>query len=161
MDEGQLDQWRDSLRQHLGLGKWQGLTLAGFSLGVMDSRRCALSIAAEKMGVMGKVDSVERRLQGWLDNERIEVAACQRAWMAWLLQSGAIEGQRADVLVDETPLSGHMSVLMVGVAQLLAVRVAGRSGQAHCRTAQAGQSGAAGGLGGDRGRGSGHWHVTR
>ena len=42
MDKVQLYQWRDSLCQHLGLGQWQGLTLAGFSLGVMDSRRCTL-----------------------------------------------------------------------------------------------------------------------
>ena len=73
MDKEELCQWSESVRQHLGLGKWQALTLAGFSLGVMGRRFCTLSMAAEKMGALGKVDTVERRLQRWLSNERLEV----------------------------------------------------------------------------------------
>lgn len=116
MDKDQLYQWMETIRQHLPLGKWQALTLAGFSLGVMDGRFCTLSIVAEKLGVLGKADSVERRLQRWLGNERIEVAACQRAWMEWVVHSGAIEGPRVYLLVDETKLSDHMSVMLVGLA---------------------------------------------
>ena len=115
MNKEQVYQWTEQIREHLGLGKWQGLTLAGFSLGVMETRRCTLSIVAEGLGLLGKADSVERRLQRWLDNERVDSQECQRAWARWVL-SKVDMSQGMTLLVDETKLSDHMSVMVVGLA---------------------------------------------
>lgn len=115
MNREQVYQWMDEIKAHLALGKWQSLTLAAFSLGVMESRRCTLSIVSEGLGVLGKADSVERRLQRWLDNESLEREQYQRMWWRWL--SGKLDtSQRLTVLVDETKLSNHMSIMVVGVA---------------------------------------------
>jgi len=115
MNTAQVYQWAEQIRMYLGLGKWQGLTLAAFSLGVMQTRRCTLSIVAEGLGVLGKADSVERRLQRWLDNEHVDSEQCQRAWARWVL-SKVDTSQGVTLLVDETTLSDHMSVMVVGLA---------------------------------------------
>ncbi len=54
MNQEQVYQWMGQIQQHLGLGKWQSLTLAAFSLGVMASRRCTLSIVSETLGYWAK-----------------------------------------------------------------------------------------------------------
>lgn len=115
MNEGQLYQWMGQIQTNLGLGKWQSLTLAAFSLGVMETRRCTLSIVSEGLGILGKADSVERRLQRWLDNEHLKRAAYQSRWVSWL-SSKLDTSQMLTVLVDETKLSDHLSVMVVGLA---------------------------------------------
>ena len=115
MNESQVDQWMEQIQSNLGLGKWQSLTLAAFSLGVMDSRRCTLSIVSEQLGVLGKADSVERRLQRWLDNDRLERVPCQVQWVRWLVSKFDTQ-QRLTLLVDETKLSDHLSIMVVGLA---------------------------------------------
>lgn len=116
MNQEQLYQWMETLQGRLRLGKWQALTLAGFSLGVMLSERCQLARVAETLSEWGKADTVERRLQRWLDNKRIVIAACQARWMRWVLQTAVRPGQRVYLLVDETHLSDHLSTMMVGLA---------------------------------------------
>ena len=116
MNPEQLYQWAATLQLRLRLGKWQALTLAGFSLGVMLSERCQLTRVAERLSDWGKADTVERRLQRWLDNERIAIAACQTWWMAWVLSTAVRAGERVYVLVDETHLSDHLSTMMAGLA---------------------------------------------
>src|SRR5215217_1575240 len=115
MNHEQVYQWMDQIQQHLGLGKWQSLGLAAFSLGVMETRCCTLSIVAEGLGLMGKADSVERRLQRWLDNERLARTEYQGAWAKWALSKVELS-QRVVVLVDETKLSNHLSAMVVGLA---------------------------------------------
>ena len=101
----------EQIQSNLGVGKWQSKLLAGFSLGVMATRRYTLSI----VGWLGKADSVDRRIQRWLDNERIDSEACQRAWASWVL-SYVDTRQRLTLLVDETKLSTHMNAMVVGLA---------------------------------------------
>ncbi|HEX3050382.1 MAG TPA: hypothetical protein VHP83_06995, partial [Aggregatilineaceae bacterium] len=105
MNQQQLYQWMETLQARLQLGKWQALTLAGFSLGVMVSEKCQLPRVAEALREWGKADTVERRLQRWLDNERIAIPDCQARWIAWVVASAVRAGQRVYVLVDETHLS--------------------------------------------------------
>jgi hypothetical protein len=116
MNQEQLYQWMETLQVRLQLGKWQALTLAGFSLGVMMSEKCQIPRVAETLREWGKADTVERRLQRWLDNERIEIPACQARWMAWVLQTAVSAGQRVYLLVDETHLSDNLSTMVVGLA---------------------------------------------
>src|SRR5579863_348536 len=115
MNAEQVYQWAEQVRENLGLGRWQALTLAAFSLGVMETRRCTLSIVAEGLGVLGKADSVERRLQRWLDNGRVESEECQRSWSKWVLSKVDMSAGLT-LLVDETKLSEHMSAMVVGLA---------------------------------------------
>jgi hypothetical protein len=106
MDQGQFYQWMDRLLRQFGcLGKWQALGLA---------EQCQLTKVAEHLGMWGKADSVERRLQRWLSNERIEMKECAAAWIRWVWQEYA--GDKAVVLVDETRLGNHLGVMMVGLA---------------------------------------------
>jgi hypothetical protein len=115
MNKDQVYQWMEQIQTNLGLGKWQGLVLAAFSLGVMQVRRCRLSMVSEGLELLGKADSVERRLQGWLDNERLKVEACQQRWAKWVMSKVDME-QGVTLLVDETKLSNHMSAMVVGLA---------------------------------------------
>ena len=116
MNQEQLYQWMETLQVRLGLGKWQALTLAGFSLAVMRREQCQLSRVAEMLSGWGKADTVERRLQRWLDNERIEMEACQTAWIKWVMSTAVQPGPRVYLLVDETHLSDHLSTMVVGLA---------------------------------------------
>jgi hypothetical protein len=115
MNEDQLYQWMAQIQSHLDLGKWQSLTLAAFSLGVMESRRCTLSIVSEGLGLLGKADSVERRLQRWLANDALQREDYQARWRNWLVQKVELN-QMLTILVDETKLSDHMSIMLVGLA---------------------------------------------
>lgn len=116
MNQEQLYQWMETLQLRLSLGKWQALTLAGFSLGVMLSEKCQLARVAERLSEWGKADTVERRLQRWLNNERIEILPCQERWMQWVLQTAISARQRVYLLVDETHLSDNLSTMMAGLA---------------------------------------------
>lgn len=115
MNKHELYQWQDQIRTHLGLGAWQSLTLAAFSLGVMETRRSTLSLVSEGLRELGKADSVERRLQRWLSNERLVREQYQEHWLMWVL-SKLDEQARLTLLVDETKLSEHLHVMLVGVA---------------------------------------------
>jgi hypothetical protein len=115
MNEAQLYQWMGQIQTNLGFGKWQSLTLAGFSLGVMETRRCTLSIVSEGLGLLGKADSVERRLQRWLANKQLQREVVQARWREWLWQKVELN-QMLTILVDETKLSNHMSIMVVGLA---------------------------------------------
>jgi hypothetical protein len=116
MNQEQLYQWMETLQVRLQLGKWQALSLAGFSLGVMLSEKCQVARVAETLSEWGKADTVERRLQRWLDNERIVIATCQERWIKWVLQTGVKPGERVYLLVDETHLSDNLSTMVVGLA---------------------------------------------
>jgi hypothetical protein len=115
MNPTQLYQWNEHVSSMFPcLGKWQAQGLAFFSAGVMLAERCTLSKVAEALLLVGKPDSQERRLQRWISNERIDVTALSRCWIEQVVQSMASE--RWVLLVDETKLSQHLSVMVVGVA---------------------------------------------
>jgi hypothetical protein len=96
------------------LGKWQAEGLALFSAGVLLAERCTLSKVAEKLLMVGKPDSQERRFQRWISNDRIDEAALSRCWIAQIVQH--LASTCWVLLVDETKLSQHLSVMVIGVA---------------------------------------------
>ena len=115
MSQAQLYHWAEQIRLHMRhLAKPQAMVLAAFSLGIALSRRCTLSLVAETLGMLGKADTVERRLQRWIANRRIDMAENLGCWARWVLRS-LIEGP-VFLLVDETKLGKWLSVMVVGVA---------------------------------------------
>lgn len=88
-----------------------GLTL--LVLGIIRAEASTLTKIAEALPQWGKPDTLERRLQRWLDNDRVGIGACQACWISWLL---ATYGRRRLILlVDETKLGQHLSVMVVGL----------------------------------------------
>lgn len=115
MNSPLLYQWTSELDKHFAsLGRWQLVGLALLSYGMVRAKRSTLSQIAQ--GVTGRADSssLERRLQRWLANERIRMTDVFPCWIGWVMQLWG----RAPllVLIDETKLSDHVSVMMVGVA---------------------------------------------
>jgi hypothetical protein len=88
--------------------------LALYSYGVVLARQCAPSRVAEKLPLVGKADTVQRRLERWLANERIDWQRACQAWSRWVLSH--YTGARLILLVDETKLGGHLSAMVVGLA---------------------------------------------
>ena len=91
--------------------------LAALSLGLGLSQRCALSWVAEKSSVLGKVESVERRLRRSIGNPKLAVAGCCPMLVRWVLSSLKRKGPLV-LLVDETSLQEHPKVMVVAVAYL-------------------------------------------
>ena len=115
MSQAELYQWISSVKRVFQcLGCWQALGLAIYSIGVVWSRQCAPSKVAEKLALLGKADSVQRRLERFLHNPRIDWQACCRAWSGWVLSH--YRDERLILLVDETKLGERLSVMVVGLA---------------------------------------------
>jgi Transposase DDE domain len=115
MNRAIVYQWRDEIRQHLPVSAWVGLGLALFSSGVIEAERCTLSKVAERLvGVWGKVESIERRLERVLENEHLAVREWGVAWIRWVVSR--LDSRAVVLLVDETKLGEHLSVMMVGLA---------------------------------------------
>jgi len=111
----QVYQWGESLREHFpNLGYWQALNLAIYSLGMVLARHSAPSRVAEKCGVLGKADSLQRRLERFLNNGAICWWTCCRHWARWVLQR--YSGERLILLVDETKLGQHLNAMVLGLA---------------------------------------------
>lgn len=107
--------WQKAVRRAFAfLGCWQVVGLALYSYGVVLARQCAPSRVAEKLPLIGKADTVQRRLERFLHNERLDWQRCCQAWSRWVLSH--YSGQRLILLVDETKLGGHLSVMVVGLA---------------------------------------------
>lgn len=101
-------------RRFAHLGKWQARGLALFSYGVVQAEHSWLSKIAERLPEWGSPVAVERRLQRWLDNPRLSLELCWKAWVSWLL--ACFDSEEWVLLVDETHLSTHLGVMMVGLA---------------------------------------------
>jgi hypothetical protein len=115
MSQEGLYQWIKVIGQLFGkLGYWQGVGLALYSDGVILARHSAPSRVAERLSWEGKASTVQRRLRRWLANERISWRACCRVWSAFVLRHYV--GERLLLLVDETKLGKHLSVMVVGLA---------------------------------------------
>jgi hypothetical protein len=111
----ELYSWQWAVRQAFGfLGCWQVMGLALYSYGVILARQCAPSRVAEKLSLVGKADTVQRRLERFLHNPRIDWQSCCQAWAKWVLSH--YTGERIILLVDETKLAEHLSVMVVGLA---------------------------------------------
>src|SRR2546423_1745515 len=101
MSQKQIISWCREIRQAMPqLGHWQALNIALYSLGIVVARHYAPSRVSEKLKCAGKPMSVQRRLERFLDNQRIEIGVCYEGWARWVLNHW--QGQRIVLLVDET-----------------------------------------------------------
>jgi hypothetical protein len=64
--------------------------------------------------MFGKADSITRRFQRFVSNPRIDVETCCTGWVSWVISAWR-EGP-VILLVDETKLANHLSMMMVGLA---------------------------------------------
>jgi len=114
MNQQKLYQWASELLKRLPcLSKWQAIGLAIFSIGVIEAESCVLDRVAEHLPTQVRLESVERRLRRWLANKHLDVAVCCGWWIRWVVS--VWEGEWV-LLVDETKLSNHLRVMMVGLA---------------------------------------------
>lgn len=115
MNSSEVYAWYEQIRKQMPLlGKWQASTLAWFSLGIVLAERCTFSKVAEKLIPLGKADTVERRLQRWVANPRLATRELMVQWVRWV--SSAVSDERLVLLVDETKLGTHLSIMVVGLA---------------------------------------------
>jgi hypothetical protein len=110
-----LYQWQAQIERHFRhLGSWQSLNLALYSLGMVLARHNAATRVAEVLGMVGKPESIRRRLERFLDNPRFERQVDCQVWAKWVLSQ---LGSGAPILlVDETKLGKHLRVMVVGIA---------------------------------------------
>lgn len=115
MSREELYRWTSCMRQVLShLGHWQITVIALYSYGIVVARHCAPSRVAEKLSGVGKADSVQRRLERYLANPRIDWQRCCQAWARWVV--ARYHGGRLILLVDETKLGAALGVMVVGLA---------------------------------------------
>jgi hypothetical protein len=116
MNQELLYQWAGEIERSLELSKRQAKRVAVFSIGVVWTERCILSKIGERMGgELGiRMDSLTRRLQRTLADEQLTGQEVQVAWARWVLSR--VDGKEMVLLVDETKLGPHLSVMMVGLA---------------------------------------------
>lgn len=115
MNSTLLYQWESKLSQQFSiLGRWQVWTLALFSFGVISAKNCCLIEVGKNISGRAEASSMERRLQRWLANGRLDLPRLIDLWVKWILQLWGHAPML--ILVDETKLSNHVSVMMVGVA---------------------------------------------
>ena len=101
MNSQQLYQWKQQVASDFPvLGKWQATGLAVFSAGVVLAERCTLSKVAEKLPMLGKADSLERRLQRWIANPRLDMRILSRCWIEVVVRQ--MVSTEWILLVDET-----------------------------------------------------------
>ena len=110
-----LCRWREKISSRFAhLSKPQVMVLALYSLGLGLARRCALAASAEALAQWGKPDTVERRLQRFLSNRRVNWAVSSQALAAWVLE--LFSGTLVVLLVDETSLQDKLRVMSVCLA---------------------------------------------
>jgi hypothetical protein len=98
------------------LSKPEASALSAFSLGVARAESCTLSRVAEALPWVGKADTVERRLQRFLDNDKIQLQAGCENLAGWVLSNLIFAGRTLVLLVDETTLAEHLKVMAVSLA---------------------------------------------
>jgi hypothetical protein len=115
MNSPLLYQWEIVIRKQFPmLGRWQVWTLAFFSYGVVLGQSCELNRVAQVLLGRAEASSLERRLQRWLANDRLQLTSLLELWMKWVLRLWG--SAPLLVLVDETKLGDHVAVMMVGAA---------------------------------------------
>lgn len=115
MSQTELYQWMSEIIRNLpSLGKWQGLNLALFSVGVILSERTSIQDVSKWLWTLGSRASVEKRLKRFLSNSGLAWSELQVEWVRWVLRF--FEVSELVLLVDETKLGKYLSVMMVGLA---------------------------------------------
>lgn len=98
------------------LGAWQKRAFALWCCGVVLAESCQLSTVADALVSTQhpSVGALVKRLSRFLSNPRICDELLSREWVQWLAQRHA--SPHWVILVDETKLSDHLSVMMVSLA---------------------------------------------
>lgn len=98
------------------LGAWQRRALALWCSGVILAERCQLSTVADALlcPEFPSSTALVKRLSRFLHNPRISDERLSQAWVQWVARR--FDSPHWVVLVDETKLSNHLSVMMVGLA---------------------------------------------
>ena len=111
-----LYQWMATVaRQVPQVRKSQAKVWAAFSWGVAVARRCSQRGVAEALPTLGKPDTVERRLQRFVANPRLDWQLGAQGLAAWILRSLQLPTPLV-LLVDETSLQAHLKVMVVSLA---------------------------------------------
>lgn len=115
MNSTLLYQWSEMIDKAFPkMGRWQKHMLARFSYGVLLAHSCTLNVIAQRLTGRAEASSLERGLQRWLANDRLVMKVLVGAWIEWVLR---LWGKAPLlILMDETKLSDHVAVMMVGVA---------------------------------------------
>jgi len=87
--------------------------LKDFTLGVLVSGSCQLEAIAQALQPRGTLESQYRRLQRFLANPGVEMAQVQREWAALVVKT--MDAEQGVLLVDETALSDHLKVMVLGL----------------------------------------------
>jgi DDE family transposase len=112
-----LYHWTKAVGKHfVPLSKPQASVLALFSLGVARAGSCVLNRVAQALPWIGKLDTVERRLQRFLANPRIHLEPGCVSLARWVLSSLSFASNTLVLLVDETARAEHLRVMAVGLA---------------------------------------------
>lgn len=114
-----LYQWIKEIARNMNdLSQPQAKNLAAFSLGIALAKQCKLRAVAEELYALGKPDSVERRLQRFLDNENVCWKQTSEALASWVIGSlmPLAENELIVLLVDETSLKDKLKVMAVSLA---------------------------------------------
>lgn len=87
--------------------------LRDFTLGVLASGSCLLEEVAYALEPRGSMPGQYRRLQRFLANDHVDVARLQYEWTQIILP--ALQAQQLFLLVDETALSDHLKIMVLGI----------------------------------------------
>lgn len=113
-----LSQWHGEVKQlFTNLHGHQQKVLSLFVLGAMRAESIVLSRVAEELitETQAKVPSIERRLQRFVSNKRVEVEA---VWQQFLPQVLSFwRGKEVTLVLDITPFEEHAQVVYVGLLQ--------------------------------------------
>lgn len=113
-----LSHWHGEVKQlFTDLHGHQKKVLAMFVLGAMRAESIVLSRVAEELlsESEAKVSSIERRLQRFVDNERVPVEAVWEQFLAEVLPFW--RGKEVTLVLDLTPFEEYAQVVYVGLLQ--------------------------------------------
>lgn len=87
--------------------------LRDFILATLVSGSCLLEEVAQALTPRGQKESQYRRLQRFLANPRVDIPQLQQQWARIVL--AAMQPSRLLLLVDETALSDHLKIMVLGL----------------------------------------------
>jgi len=107
---------RKLVRELPGLGAWQRRGLALWLAGVLQAESCRISEVADSLlsPDFPSVQALMKRLSRFLANPRISDELLAKAWVERMVQSFPL--RHWVVLLDETKLSDHLSVMVLSLA---------------------------------------------
>ena len=97
------------------LSKPQTKALAAFSVGIVKEEECGINAAAKKLSFAENPSAVERGIQRFIANHKIDNAESRRA-MAKRVIGSLPEDKPVVLLVDETGLNDRLKAMVAAVA---------------------------------------------